>query len=351
MNIFCRVGMLTALAALVVAHSAPLEIQEQGSFFVGGTTHHSDALSATDSGDGPFTREGDITTGQMYVQYQIPARAKHLPIVMIHGCCLSGESYETTPDGRMGWNEYFLRAGRPVYIVDQVGRGRSGFDATSYNAVRLGMKLPREQPPILIFNHELAWTYFRIGPKFGVPFTDTQFPVEAIDNFYRMWIPDLNPSLPIENPTYSDLAALGQKVGGAILLGHSEAFMFPEHAALLNPASVKGIISLESGRHCGDLLTEQERTTLAIIPILIVFADHLPDVPAFASQWSRAITECREFAATMQKHGGDVTFVHLPEIGIHGNTHMLMLDKNNLQIADLLLKWIDDHVENRRHKK
>ena len=54
---------------------------------------------------------------------------------------------------------------------------------------------------------------------------------------------------------------------------------------------------------------------------------------------------CRDFAASVQKEGGDVTFLHLPEIGIHGNTHMFMLDKNNLQIADLLLEWINGHVE------
>jgi hypothetical protein len=55
--------------------------------------------------------------------------------------------------------------------------------------------------------------------------------------------------------------------------------------------------------------------------------------------------QCRDFAASFSKAGGDVTFMHLPEMGIHGNTHMFMLDKNNLQIADLVLDWIDKHVE------
>lgn len=54
---------------------------------------------------------------------------------------------------------------------------------------------------------------------------------------------------------------------------------------------------------------------------------------------------CRDFAATIQNAGGDVTFLHLPKIGIRGNTHMFMLDKNNLQIADLLLEWIGRHVD------
>jgi dipeptidyl aminopeptidase/acylaminoacyl peptidase len=55
--------------------------------------------------------------------------------------------------------------------------------------------------------------------------------------------------------------------------------------------------------------------------------------------------QCRDFAAALHGAGGDVTFLHLPEIGIHGNTHMFMLDKNNLAIADLVLDWIDKHVE------
>ena len=282
----------------------------------------------------------------MYVQYQMPVKPKHLPIVMIHGCCLSGQSYDTTPDGRMGWLEYFLRAGRPVYVVDQVGRGRSGFDATSYNAVRLGLRPPKEQASIAMFAHENAWLWFRIGPRVGTAFPDTQFPLQALEAFYKMWIPDLNASLPPENPSYRDLAALGDKLGGAVLMGHSESFLFPERAALINPTAVKGIISLESGVACGTPLTQAERATLATIPILIVFADHVADAAeSVRPQWTTSLTQCKELAASIRKEGGDVTFMHLPELGIHGNTHMMMLDKNNLQIADLLLGWVDGHVE------
>ncbi len=65
----------------------------------------------------------------MYVQYQIPPRAeRHAPVVMVHGCCLSSKTWETTPDGRMGWNEYFVRKGAlgGVHLADQVSRARSG---------------------------------------------------------------------------------------------------------------------------------------------------------------------------------------------------------------------------------
>jgi pimeloyl-ACP methyl ester carboxylesterase len=336
---------LMCMSAGAVDLQGPLTIKSEGSFFIGGTVKNTANLGGKET-DPKVTQEGQITTGQMYVQYQVPASADHLPIVLVHGGGLSGQAYDTTPDGRMGWMEYFLRNARPVYAVDQAGRGRSGFDATVYNAARSGSINAHDAPPIQIIGHEFAWTWFRIGPKFGTPFADTQFPVEAVDAFYKMWIPDLNAALPDPNPSYADLAALSVKLGGAVLIGHSESFMFPERAALLKPANVKGIISLESGYACNTSFTAQEKTTLAGIPILIVFADHQADAPEpFGSRWTTSMAQCRAFAASIRQEGGDVTFLHLPEAGIHGNSHMFMLDKNNLQIADLLLSWIDQHVE------
>jgi pimeloyl-ACP methyl ester carboxylesterase len=333
------------LAAESVDTKGPLALRTEGSFFIGGTDRHATGLSGLTTGP-DVTQEGTITTGQMYVQYQVPAKATHLPVVMIHGGGLSAQAWETTPDGRMGWSEYFLRSGRPVYLVDQTGRARSGFDATTYNTIKLGGTAAKDASPIQIIGHEFAWTWFRIGPKFGVPYADTQFPVNAVDEFYKMWIPDLNAALPADNPSYADVAALSKKTGGAVVMGHSESFMFPERAALLDPLGIKGMISLESGYACATTYTEQQLATLAKIPLLIVFADHHADAPEpFGSRWTSSMQQCRDFAASLRKAGGDVTFMHLPELGIHGNTHMFMLDKNNLQVADLLFDWIDKHVE------
>ena len=79
-----------------------------------------------------------------------------------------------------------------------------------------------------------------------------------------------------------------------------------------------------------------------------MFADHHADAPEpFGSRWTTSMQQCRDFAASIQNEGGDVTFMHLPEMGIQGNTHMFMLDKNSLQIADLLRDWMDAHVEKR----
>ena len=108
----------------------------------------------------------------MYVQYQVPPNGnRHLPVVMVHGCCLSSKTWETTPDGRMGWDEYFVRRDRPVYLADQVSRARSGFDASTISAVKAGAQPPSALPNIIYASQQIAWTVFRFGPAYrqGVP--------------------------------------------------------------------------------------------------------------------------------------------------------------------------------------
>ncbi len=149
----------------------------------------------------------------MYVQYQIPPRAeKHAPVVMVHGCCLSSKTWETTPDGRMGWNEYFVRKGRAVYLADQVSRARSGFDPSVISAVKSGASPPSALPNIIAASHQVAWTVFRFGPSYPKPFEDGQFPVEAAAELYKQMIPDLNALLPNPNPTWTNMAALAKQL-------------------------------------------------------------------------------------------------------------------------------------------
>jgi len=48
----------------------------------------------------------------------------------------------------------------------------------------------------------------------------------------------------------------------------------------------------------------------------------------------------RKWAAVINRYGGDASIVHLPEIGVYGNTHFLFADQNNVQIANLMEKWM-----------
>src|SRR6266540_3612098 len=88
------------------APKGPLVLKAQGSFYVGGRTVQTDALTGDPTGGLFPPNQGSITVDQMYVQFQIPeGGGHHLPVVMVHGGTLTGKTYETTPDGRMGWGE------------------------------------------------------------------------------------------------------------------------------------------------------------------------------------------------------------------------------------------------------
>ena len=335
------------LAAVAVATADSLVLKEQGSFFVGGRSVFTDALTGSATGFlGTGINTGNITVDQMYVQYQIPEGAdSHVPVVMVHGCCLSSKSYETTPDGRMGWNEYFLRKHRAVYLPDQVSRGRSGFDLTIYNEIKLGKRPASDMPELRTATHEIAWLLFRFGPSMGKAFADEQFPVEAFEEFGKQVIPDLNAQLPTPNPTWTNLSGLAIKLKGAVLMGHSESGFFPEQAALLNPTDIKAMITIETA--C-PALTAEQISSIAKIPTLVVFGDHLGDVPSMPKMWPERLQGCQKFVDQLNAAGGDATMMHLPKYGQFGNSHMLMQDKNSNQVADLILKWIDEHVENKK---
>jgi pimeloyl-ACP methyl ester carboxylesterase len=327
----------------------PLVLQSEGSFFVGGQDLKSDALNSS------AASAGTVTIDQMYVQYQIPVSKRgeaKTSVIMIHGCCLSAKSWEETPDGRMGWNEYFVRRGHPTYVPDQVSRGRSGFDATALNEIALGLdgKTAKDIPFIYSIGHEGAYTSFRFGATVGVPYSDEQFPVKYADEFYKQLVPDLNgflgsPYPPTPNPTYNDLSALAIRLGGAVIIGHSESGFFPENAALVSTSHIKGMVSIEPGGSCTTTnpstlpLTAAQIKTLAMIPTLVIYGDHL------VGSWLNSYANCQAYAAAIKAAGGDITFVHLPDVGIHGNSHMMMIDKNNLQVADVILNWIDKHVD------
>ncbi len=105
--------------------TGPLTIRDQGSFYIGGVPKVTNYAASPTAGN-----PQQIMVGQMYVQFQIPEKDhdKNWPVIMVHGSTHTAACLESTPDGREGWEPYFVRHGVPVYVVDQAGRGRSGFD-------------------------------------------------------------------------------------------------------------------------------------------------------------------------------------------------------------------------------
>ncbi|MBI5281016.1 MAG: alpha/beta fold hydrolase [Candidatus Solibacter usitatus] len=318
-------------------------LKAQGSFFVGG-----EKVEQTYVELGSFGPPGHISVNQMYVRYMVPQGGdSKAAVVMVHGMTLTGKTWETTPDGRMGWDEYFVRKGHPVYVPDQVSRGRSGFNQRVFNNVRAGTTPQSEQPVMRRFSDEVVWPNFRFGPKPGAAYPDEQFPVAAADELSKQSIPDLNSSLPTPNPSFKALSDLATQLKRAVLMGHSQGGSFPLEAALVDSAGIKGMVLVEPG-NCPAAYTDQQIAKLATAPILVVFGDHLSDTPtgiAALRSWQGPFDACQAFIARVKAAGGNAQMLYPPDLGIHGNSHMIMQDKNNLQIADLILKWIDRNVK------
>jgi pimeloyl-ACP methyl ester carboxylesterase len=333
-------------------HGRPLVLRDQGMFFVGGDIVHTDVAIGPNSPFTPFGA-GDIAVRQMYVTFMVPQRERGVPIILMHGGNLSGACFETTPDGRMGWYEYFARKGHAVYLPDQVSRGRSGFDVRPFNEVAFGTKPLSELPTLFVATKQLSWEIFRFGPTFGTAFPDEQFPVEAVDVFAKQSVPDQNPELRFppgdSNYTPARLAELADTIGGAVLLGHSESGLHPLQAALHNPAGLRGLVVTEPASCNATTFSSADIAKLAKIPTLIVFGDHLGDVPGSIVDWPAALSDCQKYVQRIDDAGGDATMLHLPAAGVFGNSHMFFQDKNNLQVGDMVLSWIHEHVKGERH--
>jgi Alpha/beta hydrolase family len=343
------------LAAAVIASASavaqeggkptPLIIQEQGSFAVGGTviTNPGTFDPSKPTPDGQ-TLHGD----HAYVFYQVPANARKLPLVLWHGAGQFSKTWETTPDGREGYQNIFLRRGFGVYVIDQPRRGRAG----------------RSTLPITITPtpDEQAWfNIFRLGvwPNFfpGVQFSREP---EALNQYFRSMTPNTGP-FDVE-VTSDAVAALFDKIGPAILVTHSQSGG-PGWRTAIKSQNVRAIVAYEPGSNfvfpegevpppmpsSGGTLEAvgvplSEFMLLTKIPIVIFYGDYIPDKPMAnpgQDQWRVRLEMARLWRDAVNRRGGDVTVVHLPEIGVQGNTHFPFSDLNNLEIANLLSKFLE----------
>jgi len=314
--------------------NTPLAIARQGSFFVGGETIKAQNLSLLPRyapKDG-----GTVSVNQMYVHYQIPVGAKSTPLVLIHGCCLTGKSWETTPDGRMGWDELFVRRGYPTYVVDQISRGRSAATTSAIVKVKKGEAPADSLPQVFSAARESAWELFRFGPEYPITFPNMNFPLEAQEEFWKQLVPDWFNTLPTPNPTVPALSALAGKLKGALLISHSQSGIYPFQVAAMKSKDVAGIVAIEPGA-CP--APTADMTPFAGLPILIIWGDNTEK----SSLWGPRPKQCADFVAAANRAGAKAESVMLSDVGMPGATHMMMLDKNSVQIGEWLADWIDKH--------
>ena len=327
--------------------SRPLLLQDEGSFFVGGQQIHTDFPSTTPTG---LNAPGTYTVNQMYVHYWIPLTGfgpQKIPVIMVHGSNHTGVTYETTPDGREGWATYFVRQGYPVYVVDQAGRGRSSFDPTSVNQAIVQQNLSvLPSAGFQLYPREGAWVNFLFGPSYGVAWPDERFPLGALDEYTAQLVPNTEVTLVNGGTnTINDLAALLDKIGPAVIIVHSQSGTYGLGAVVQRSNLVKGLISVEGG--CTPITQSDVNSYYRNVPFLSLWGDH--SVGAVGANGDARRTGCQATVSAFKSAGGNATFLSLPDdLGIHGNSHMMMMDNNNLQLADILMYWIRLNVEHDR---
>lgn len=344
----CAARQLLACAALFYAAAAtaatlggPLTLEDEGSFFVNGKNINSDYTGAS-LVTGPAA-PGRITVNQMYVHFRIPFIKTGVPVVMVHGSTHTGMTYETTPDGREGWATYFVRKGSPVYVVDHAGRGRSGFDPTPINQVRdKPGSNPASLPTLFLGSHERGWVNFRFGPAFPTPFPGLQFPLEALDQYTMQLVPNAENTLAgIGANTVDALAALLDKIGPAVVIVHSQSGVLGLDLVRKRANLVKGFITVEGG--CDKFSADDAKNFFTRVPLLSLWGDNSVGAKNTVNGDGRR-SECLAAVNAIKAAGGRASLQMLPDLGIKGNSHMMMMDRNNLQLADILLKWIDDNA-------
>ncbi len=343
----------------------PLRIQEQGSFYVGGSYDNA--------------ADPSCMTGQMYVRYQIPVRAasaaRRYPVVMVHGGGQQGTNFTGTPDGRPGWADYFLKKGWPVHVVDQPGRGKSPYIDSDYG--------PKSKMDIA--GVEDRFTAVSRARKWPQSVLHTQWPGTGMrgdavfDEFIASQYRGMDRPLQ-EKHSVRALIALLDRIGPAVLLTHSQSGPFGWCVADARPHLVKAVLAVEPNgplfhdtempegmveRPWGlsrepltydppvsdpaeiDIVLQEKQDAqdlfriwlqrkparrlprLAGIPILILTGE-----ASYHAQYDHGLSRYLKQAGVANDH------MRLERHGIRGNGHMMMLEKNNLEIAALMEKWL-----------
>ena len=351
--------------------ASPLVLARDGYFYVNAKT-----LSL---GGKPYVAD------QMYVEERIPARRTHAwPIVMVHGGTMSGVNYTGTPDGREGWAQYFLRRGYAVYVVDQPGRGRSGYLPGAYGPAR-NVQSDNSFPRFVAQEKSKLWPQAVLH---------TQWPGtggESDPAAQQLMASQLPAIASFEKQQFLNrdaLLALFARIGPGILMVHSQAGAFAWPVADARPDLIKAILAIEpngppvhSVQFIGAPGWFREGPLALPFGITSVPLAYSPpvtqpddlqferesraDAPDLVTCWKQkeparqlpnlqkmpilVLTSEASYHAPydhctvkyLRQAGVHPTAIRLAEIGIHGNSHVMMLEKNNREIAAVIADWLD----------
>lgn len=331
--------VITALAGCASMNQgadSAVSIKEIGSYHVGGRTAVLDGLPKKEVRFTPtqpptiLDPNGEFEVEQMYAHYTLVAdHAKRgaYPLIMIHGGGLSGVTWETKPDGKPGWQMFFLRSGYDVYVVDAVERGRASW--ARYPEIF-------KSEPVFRTKKE-AWELFRFGPSYTVgaaqrdAYADTQFPVERFDQFMKQGVPRWVTN---DAPTQAAYNALVEKACPCILMPHSQGSTFAYNAALKYPNLVKAVVGIEPSGALDP--TKTDLTPLKNTPMLFVWGDKIRETP----RWGGIVAPLKTMITALKSQGGVADEIDLPSVGVRGNSHMIMMDRNSDEVAKLVNAWM-----------
>lgn len=318
----------------------------------------------------------EVMAGQMYVERLAPREVRQrFPIVLIHGAAQTATNWMQTPDGRKGWAEYFLEQGYVVYMVDQPARGRSAWHPEINGKLR--MFTARQIETLFTASAELGkWPQAKLH---------TQWPGSGrkgdpvFDAFYATQVESLQSDTETQTLAKAAGGALLDRIGPAILLTHSQSGLLGWVIAEARPQLVKAIVALEpSGppfhnaapnnpkarafgitdipvaydppiANAEDIVTERQAaaegegliacTLQGGTPRKLVALSKIPVMLAVSeSSYHAPYDHCT--ASYLKQAGVPVEFVRLANHGIKGNGHMMMIEKNNLEVAGFVQGWL-----------
>lgn len=332
------------------AAEGPLVLEKLGVMYVGGREV---ALPSGRFG-------GTQIAEQAPVHYLIPPKDQREgkpPLIMIPGMGLTSYLYLSTPDGREGWAQIFARAGHAVYVLDEPNNAVSGFEVAKFTETE-------QTPRIMLWANEMTWRRWGFGPEPGVPAKNTRYPVQHIEQLYASMTPVMggtrggrfggrgrggrggrgrgrapaqrdpaagSDNRATANPKVAALIQLLEKTGPAVLVLHSASGPTGFEATRQRRELVKAIVAVEVTGSPTD--ADDIREHFAKTQFIGVYGDHF-DLRPMAGRHEASVTMAKQ----IRDADGNAEVLWLPQLGIAGNSHLLMQDNNNDDIARLFLR-------------
>ena len=309
-----------------------ISLRDIRSFHVGGAAVEltgqpsQDVRVSPDAAPRTVDLNGHYVSGQLYAQhFMLENRGSEVPILFWHGGAMTGVTWETTPDDRAGWSQFFLRKGYDVVVSDAVERGRSSW--SPYPQIYDSAPLFRTA--------EDAWYLFRMGEAkdFGQrrPYLGQRFPIESFDQLCAQFVPRWTTNAEASISAYMHLVSRFERV---IVVAHSQGGWFAQTLAARLPERIAAVVLLEPAG--APNLSKDDLIKASRVPHYYIWGDNCDSHNAWKTYKSDAILH----SETLRDLGGYVEVMDLPKYGIYGNSHMPMMDNNSDEIATMVADWL-----------